>query len=59
MDLTDVSRMTLLRELEPKLFLYNVVVWSLSIKRKVRLAYLFEYSKTYRSGAFFHYRSGN
>ena len=41
-DLTDVSRMTLVRELEPKLFLYTVVVWSLSLKRKVRLAYLID-----------------
>lgn len=37
-DLTDVSRMSLVRELEPKLSLYTVVVWSLSLKRKVRLA---------------------
>jgi IS4 transposase len=41
-DLTDVSRMSLVRELEPKLFLYTVVVWSLSLKRKVRLAYLLD-----------------
>jgi hypothetical protein len=41
-DLTDVSRMTLVRELEPRLFLYTVVVWSLSLKRKVRLAYLLD-----------------
>jgi hypothetical protein len=39
-DLTDVSRMSLVRELEPNLFLYDVVVWSLSLKRKVRLAFL-------------------
>ncbi|WP_425216262.1 transposase [Tumidithrix helvetica] len=41
-DLTDVSSMTLVRELEPKLFLYTVVVWALSLKRKVRLAYLLD-----------------
>jgi len=41
-DLTDVSRMSLVRELEPNLFLYDVVVWSLSLKRKVRLAYLLD-----------------
>jgi hypothetical protein len=41
-DLTDVSRMTLVCELEPNLFLYTVVVWSLSLKRKVRLAYLLD-----------------
>jgi len=41
-DLTDVSRMTLVCELEPNLFLYDVVVWSLSLKRKVRLAFLLD-----------------
>jgi len=41
-DLTDVSRMSLVRELEPNLFLYDVVVWSLSLKRKVRLAFLLD-----------------
>ena len=41
-DLTDVSRMSLVRKLEPNLFLYDVVVWSLSLKRKVRLAYLLD-----------------
>jgi DDE superfamily endonuclease len=41
-DLTDVSRMSLVCELEPKLFLYDVVVWALSLKRKVRLAYLLD-----------------
>lgn len=41
-DLTDVSRMTLIRELEPKLSLYSAVVWSLSLKRKVRLAFLLD-----------------
>jgi len=39
-DLTDVGRLTLVCELEPRLFLYTVVVWSLSLKRKVRLAFL-------------------
>jgi hypothetical protein len=29
-DLTDVSRMTLVGEIEPKLYLYTVIVWSLS-----------------------------
>jgi hypothetical protein len=41
-DLTDVSRMTLVREFEPNLFLYDLVVWSLSLKRKVRLAFLLD-----------------
>jgi len=40
--LTDVSRITLVCELEPNLFLYDVVVWSLSLKRKVRLAFLLD-----------------
>ena len=39
-DLTDVSRMTLVSELEPKLYLYTVEVWVVSMKRKVRLAYI-------------------
>jgi len=41
-DLTDVTRMTLVRELESNLSLYSAVVWSLSLKRKVRLAYLLD-----------------
>jgi hypothetical protein len=49
-DLTDVSRMTLARQLEPNLFLYDVVVWSLSLKRKVRLAYLLDYRDPKRIG---------
>ena len=39
-DLTDVSRMTLVSEIEPKLYLYTVEVWVVSMKRKVRLAYI-------------------
>ena len=39
-DLTDVSRMTLVSELEPKLYVYTVEVWVVSMKRKVRLAYI-------------------
>lgn len=49
-DLTDVSRMSLVRELEPNLFLYDVVVWSLSLKRKVRLAYLLDSREPKRIG---------
>jgi Transposase DDE domain len=49
-DLTDVSRLTLVREVEPKLFLYTVVVWSLSLKRKVRLAYLLDCRQPKRIG---------
>jgi hypothetical protein len=39
-DLTDVSRMTLVSEIEPQLYLYTVEVWMVSMKRKVRLAYI-------------------
>ena len=49
-DLADVSRMSLVRELEPNLFLYDVVVWSLSLKRKVRLAYLLDSREPKRIG---------
>jgi hypothetical protein len=41
-DLTDLSRFTLVRELEPQLLLYSSVVWSVSLKRQVRLAYLLD-----------------
>ncbi|MFN5967247.1 MAG: IS4 family transposase, partial [Pseudanabaena sp.] len=33
---------SIVRELEPNLFLYDVVVWSLSLKRKIRLAFLLD-----------------
>ena len=39
-DLTDVRTMTLVSEIEPKLYIYTVEVWVVSMKRKVRLAYL-------------------
>lgn len=39
-DLTDLSRMTLVAEIEPKIYLYTVEVWVVSMKRKVRLAYI-------------------
>ena len=39
-NLTDVSAMTLVSEIEPKLYIYTVEVWVVSMKRKVRLAYL-------------------
>ena len=39
-DLTDVSRMTLVSEIETNLYLYTVEVWGVSMKRKVRLAYI-------------------
>jgi len=48
--LTDGSRMTLVGEIEPKLHLYTVVVWSLSLKCKVRLAYLLDSRNLSRIG---------
>jgi hypothetical protein len=39
-DLTDLSPMTLVAEIEPQLYLYTVEVWVVSMKRKVRLAYI-------------------
>ena len=39
-DLTDVSRMTLVSEIEPQVYLYTISVWVVSMKRKVRLAYI-------------------
>jgi len=39
-DLTDVSRMTLVSEIEPQLYLYTIEVWVVRMKRKVRLAYI-------------------
>jgi hypothetical protein len=39
-DFTDLSRMTLVAEIEPKIYLYTVEVWVVSMKRKVRLAYI-------------------
>jgi hypothetical protein len=39
-DLTNVSRMTLVSEIEPQVYLYTVDVWVVSMKRKVRLAYI-------------------
>jgi DDE superfamily endonuclease len=39
-DLADLSRMTLVSEIEPQLYLYTVEVWVVSMKRKVRLVYI-------------------
>jgi hypothetical protein len=39
-DFTDLSRMTLVAEIEPKIYLYTTEVWVVSMKRKVRLAYI-------------------
>jgi hypothetical protein len=39
-DLTDVSRITLVSEIEPQVYFYTVEVWVVRMKRKVRLAYI-------------------
>ena len=39
-DLTDVSRITLVSEIEPQVYFYTVDVWVVRMKRKVRLAYI-------------------
>lgn len=49
-DLTDVSRMTLVSEIEPQLYLYTVEVWVVSMKRKVRLAYIRDSRNPTRAG---------
>jgi len=49
-NLTDLSRMTLVGEPEPRLFLYTVVVWSVSLKRQIRLAYLLDRRPVGRTG---------
>jgi len=41
-DLTDVSARTLMGEIEPNLHLHTLIVWSLSLKRKICLAYLLD-----------------
>jgi DDE superfamily endonuclease len=46
-DLTDVSCFTLVQDLEPNLKLYTAVVWHVSLKRQVRIAYI---SDTRQSG---------
>ena len=52
-NLRDVSRLTLVGEIEPKLHLFTLVVWSLSLKRKVRLAYLRDSRNPSRTGHVF------
>lgn len=39
-DLTDLSRFTWVASLEPEIDLYTAVVWHVSLKRKIRIAYL-------------------
>ena len=49
-DLTDISRMSLVSEIEPQLYLYTVEVWVVSMKRKVRLAYIRDCRNPERAG---------
>jgi hypothetical protein len=39
-DLTDVSRFTWVQDLEANLKLYTAVVWHMSLKRQIRIAYI-------------------
>ncbi|MGF1535448.1 MAG: transposase [Elainellaceae cyanobacterium] len=47
-DLTDTSRFAFVAQLEEGVSLYSAVVWSVSLKRKVRLAYLLKEHKGQR-----------
>lgn len=49
-DLTDLSRMSLVSEIEPQLYIYTVEVWVVSLKRKVRLALLRDCRHPHRVG---------
>jgi len=42
--------MMLVGEIEPNLHLYTLIVWSLSLKRKIRLAYLLDSRNPSRTG---------
>ena len=48
--LSDVGRLTEVREVEPKLELYTAVVWHVSLKRNIRLAYLVEHRQNEKTG---------
>ena len=49
-DLNDVSRFTLAQDLEPNLKLYTAVVWHVSLKRQVRIAYISDTRKPDKVG---------
>jgi Transposase DDE domain len=44
-DLADLSRFSYIKSLEPQLDLYSAVVWHVSLKRKIRLAYVLDTRK--------------
>ena len=49
-DLADLSRFTHLEPLEPQLNLYTAVVWHVSLKRQIRIAYLVDTRKVDKTG---------
>lgn len=49
-DLSDISRLTLVGEIEPGVTLYTAVVWHVSLKRLTRIAYLREHSQSGKLG---------
>jgi DDE superfamily endonuclease len=49
-DLSDLSRFTHVKQLEPQLNLYTLVVWHVSLKRKIRIAVLVDRRKPGKTG---------
>lgn len=49
-DLKDLSRLTFVEQLEVGLNLYTAVVWHLSLKRQIRIAYLVDTRKAGKTG---------
>lgn len=49
-DLSDLSRLTFVEQLEAGLNLYTAVVWHLSLKRQIRIAYLVDTRKAGKTG---------
>ena len=50
MNLTDLTRWTAVKQLEPQLHLYTTVVWHVSLKRQIRLACLVDTRKAGKVG---------
>jgi IS4 transposase len=48
--LSDLSRLTRVRQLEPHLDLYTLVVWHVSLKRQIRIAALVDTRKPGKTG---------
>jgi hypothetical protein len=49
-DLSDLSQFTHVRQLEPQLNLYTLIVWHVSLKRKIRIACLVDTRKASKTG---------